>query len=330
MSHHYSGPDLAFPHGDARLDFTDLFMFPKPGDSSKSILIMDVHPSVGLNPQGPTSSEPFATDALYEVMIDTNGDAVADIAYSVRFAPSTDGQQRATVRRIEGARPNRKTDDGEVVVEEAAVSMESAPVIANAGDYRFFAGWRSDPFFFDTMGAVNNLQFTGQDYFTDKDVCSIALEVPNSKLGSDKLNLWARTLDGSSGNWAQADRGAHASQEPFLAADVKVAYLSAEPANDAQFIPVFAHGLQHVGGYTPEEAVRVAATLLPDVIPYQPGRSASYPRNGRMLTDDAGAHFLSVLTNGKSTGGGLRPHADLLADFPYVGPPHQVRAFASR
>ena len=46
MFHHYSGPDWAFPHGDARLDLTDLYAFPKPGDAGKSILIMNVHPSV--------------------------------------------------------------------------------------------------------------------------------------------------------------------------------------------------------------------------------------------------------------------------------------------
>ena len=46
MSHHYSGPDYRFPHGDARLDLTDLYAFPKPGDAGKSILIMNVHPSL--------------------------------------------------------------------------------------------------------------------------------------------------------------------------------------------------------------------------------------------------------------------------------------------
>jgi hypothetical protein len=46
MSHHYSGPNFEFPHGDARLDLTDLYAFPKPGDAGKSILIMDVHPSL--------------------------------------------------------------------------------------------------------------------------------------------------------------------------------------------------------------------------------------------------------------------------------------------
>jgi hypothetical protein len=74
MSHHYSGPDLAFPGGDARLDFTDLYAFPKPGDPSKSILIMNVHPSVGLTPSGPTTAEPFAPEALYELKIDADGD----------------------------------------------------------------------------------------------------------------------------------------------------------------------------------------------------------------------------------------------------------------
>jgi len=31
MSHHYSGPDWRFPLGDARLDLTDLYPFPKLG-----------------------------------------------------------------------------------------------------------------------------------------------------------------------------------------------------------------------------------------------------------------------------------------------------------
>jgi hypothetical protein len=321
MSHHYSGPDLTFPHGNACLDYTDLYAVPKAGDASKSILIMDVHPSVGLNPPGPTTTEPFATNALYEVMIDTDGDDVVNIAYSVRFAGSG-AAQTASVRRIESKRSDRAGDEGEVIVERAPVSTGRDAKVTEAGDYRFFAGWRSDPFFFDTTGALNNLKWTGQDFFAEKNVCSIVLEVPNAKLGSEKLHLWARTLDGASGRFVQADRGAHASQEPFLAGDQKSAYLSAEPANDAQFIPLFAHALEHTGGYTPDGAARAAATLLPDVLPYEPGRPASYPSNGRALTDDAVAHFLSVMTNGKVTGDGLAPHTDLLADFPYVGPPH--------
>src|SRR5437763_16314053 len=101
MSHHYSGPEYGFPHGDARLDLTDLYAFPKPGDPGKSILIMNVHPSVSVSPAGPTTPEAFANTAMYELKIDTNGDAVADIAYRVGFSSSS-GAQLATVRRIEG------------------------------------------------------------------------------------------------------------------------------------------------------------------------------------------------------------------------------------
>src|SRR5476651_1858797 len=61
MSHHYSGPDFGFPHGDARLDFTDLYAFPKPGDAGKSILIMNVHPSASVNPPGPTTFLKYLT-----------------------------------------------------------------------------------------------------------------------------------------------------------------------------------------------------------------------------------------------------------------------------
>jgi uncharacterized protein DUF4331 len=78
MSHHYSGPDWAFPRGDARLDLADLYAFPKPDHASKSVFVMNVHPSYGENPRGPTSNTPFAPEALYELKIDSDGDSVAE------------------------------------------------------------------------------------------------------------------------------------------------------------------------------------------------------------------------------------------------------------
>jgi len=327
MSHHYSGPNLVFPRGDARLDFTDLFAFPKPGDLGKSILIMDVHPSVGVNPPGPTTAEPFATEALYEIKIDTNGDAVADIAYQARFASSRGGAQTATLRRLEGAQAAKTDEGGQVIVEGAPVSMEREAKVTQAGDYRFFAGWRSDPFFIDG-GALNNFQWTGVDFFGDKDICSIVLEVPNALLGSKQMGLWARTVistDGGRGSWLQTERGARPSQTPFLTGDQNEAYRAAEPSDDARFVGVFAHSLEHLGGFTPEEASRVAQTLLPDLLYYDPTRPASFPNNGRALTDDAADTFLTIVTNGKITGDGIGPHSDLLAEFPYLGRPHNSR-----
>jgi Domain of unknown function (DUF4331) len=147
MSHHYSGPDFRFPNGDARLDFTDLYAFPTPGNTGKSVLIMNVHPSAGEHPPGPTTTEPFAPEALYELKVDTDA----------------------------------------------------------------------------------------------------------------------------------------------------------------------------------AEAKRVAATLLPDVLPYDPTLTASSPDSGWTLTDDGFDVFMRVLANGRATGDHVGPHGDLLLEFPYVGPPHPSR-----
>src|SRR5215831_8109100 len=204
MSHHASGPNFGFPRGDARLDMTDLYAFPKPGDPGKSILILNVHPSVAVNPPGPTTKEPFAPGALYEFKVDTNGDAIADVAYSVQFVSSKDGEQTATLRRIQGERATGACDDGEVLVEGAPVSVGREALVTKAGDYRFFFGRHSDPFFFDANGLFNRMQFTGDDFFADKNVCSIVVELPNSALGSNEVGLWARTVAKTGEGWIQA------------------------------------------------------------------------------------------------------------------------------
>src|SRR6266850_2581681 len=238
MSHHASGPNFGFPRGDARLDMTDLYAFPKPGDPGKSILILNVHPSIRLDSPEPTTKEPFAPGALYEIKIDTNGDAIADICYSVQFASSEHGQQTATVRRFQGARAAEFGDDGEVVVQGGRVSVGREAWVTEVGDFRFFFGWRSDPFFLDVIGNFNHMQFTGDDFFIDK----------------------------NGEGWVQADRGARPLQAVFLVGEEREAYLTGEPANDDRFIGVFAHELEHTGGYTPEDARAVARKLLPDIL----------------------------------------------------------------
>jgi hypothetical protein len=55
-------------------------------------------------------------------------------------------------------------------------------------------------------------------------------------------------------------------------------------------------------------------------------KPAVYPTNGRTLTDDVVDFFLPLLSNGKVTQDKVGAHKDLLAQFPYVGAPHQARA----
>ena len=322
MSHHASGPNFGFPRGDARLDMTDLYAFTKPGDPAKSIIVLNVHPSFRLDSPEPTTKEPFAPQALYELKIDTTGDLVADICYSVQFASGEDGRQTATVRCLRGVRAAGVCAEGEVIVQQARVSVGKEALVTKAGDHSFFFGWRSDPFFFDAMGNFNQMQFTGDDFFTDKDVCSIVIELPNPALGANRVGIWARTLDKTREGWIQADRGGRPMQAVFLVGEQREAYLSGEPPNDDRFIGVFAHELEHTGGYTPQDAAQVARTLLPDILSYDPTAPVQFPHNGRTLIDDVVDVFLSTLTNGKVTGDKVGPHRDLLDEFPYLGPPH--------
>ena len=122
MSHHYSGPDFGFPHGDARLDLTDLYAFPKPGDASKSILIMNVHPSAGVNPPGPRRTNPsrprrFMNSGLIPTAI------TSPISHTECASPPTKtGRRLQRCAALKAQQAAGTGDDGHVIVEGAPVS----------------------------------------------------------------------------------------------------------------------------------------------------------------------------------------------------------------
>src|SRR5262249_61336000 len=115
---------------------------------------------------------------------------------------------------------------------------------------------------FDVHGMLNNQQFTGDDFFADKNVCSIVLEVPNSDLGTKPVGVWARTLVGAVAGWVQADRGALPAQAVFLVGTERDAYMEGEPADDDRFISVFPHALETIDGHGPVEVMPPRRTLL--------------------------------------------------------------------
>ena len=101
MADHLDAPGLMSPNMDARIDVTDIYAFEAPDDASRSVLILSV------NPLAPTLATAFSHDARYELKIDTNGDAIADILYRIRFSDPAKGPQTATVRR-----PHRRRGRG--------------------------------------------------------------------------------------------------------------------------------------------------------------------------------------------------------------------------
>ena len=82
--HHNDAPDL-----DPRTDIADLYVFQKPDDTAKSILILNVNPKA--------SASAFDPQASYELKIDTNGDFEADIAFHIFFITLEDGQQTSSL-----------------------------------------------------------------------------------------------------------------------------------------------------------------------------------------------------------------------------------------
>lgn len=318
MSDHLDAPGLKSPNMDARVDITDIYAFQKPGDTNTSVFVFNV------NPVAPTLADAFASEAVYELKVDTNGDAVADVAYRFTFSPKEHGVQTATVRRARGEQAKDAGNEGDILFQDVPVTFGEEITIAEAEEYRFFVGIRSDPFFFDLEGFKNGMQFTGADTFLDKNVFSMVLELPNSALGSNpKVGIWGRVLIPKDGNpFFQIDRmGRPFVNVAFTQGEDKNTLNRIEPIHDRElfnekFIDLFVSS-----GRNLKDAQQTALTLLPDILDYDYSSPAGY-RNGRTLTDDIIDIQLTVLTNGAVTTDKVEPHQDLLATFPYVGPPH--------
>jgi hypothetical protein len=320
MSDHLDAPGMNPPNMDASVDICDIYAFQKPEDTGKSVLVLNV------NPLAPTLADSFAPEAVYEWKVDTNGDTIAEIAYRFTFSPKEHGAQLATVRRVAGERARGNGNEGDILFRDVPVSFGEKANIAEAGDYRFFAGIRSDPFFFDLEGYKNGKQFTGTDEFLDKNVFSIVLELPNSALEArSKVGIWARVLIPKDGNpFFQIDRmGRPFVNVGFTKDEDKDAFNRIEPTRDREMFTKKFTDLLASSGHSPEHARQTALTLLPDILDYDYSSSAGY-RNGRKLTDDVIDIQLAVLTNGAVTTDKVGPHRDLLKTFPYLGTPHKT------
>jgi hypothetical protein len=313
--------NVGSPNGDPRTDITDVYAFLKPGDPSKSILILDV------NPLAPLLAGAFNSQAIYEINVDTNGDFVADRSFRIRFSDVESGAQTATVHLATGDLAARLNDGGPAIIAGAPVSFGSEARITARNDYRFFAGLRSDPFFFDLLGFIDDFTFTHGDFFADKNVFGIVLEVPNSALGATTTSLWGRTLLAQNDGWMRDDRMARpAINTVFNHGQDKNIFNNIDPSDDltasttegVTFVTSFAKTLKALGGDP-----KLAMVLLPDVLNYNSSIPTNYAAlNGRRLQDDVIDISLSLVTGGGLKTDNVGPHSDYLSDFPYLGTPH--------
>ncbi len=323
MSNHFSADNLKFPGDDRRLDLTDVFVFNSSDNPDKTVLIIDSNPTSAPPPiPAPTTGPEFHPDAVYRIKIDTDGDNHADIAFTFTFSAYQNGTQTGTAWYATGPQARQPEPAGEQLTRSLPVSFDGTPRPVQAGTIRLSAALRSDPFFADVEGALHGFAWTGHDDFADNNVDSIALEVPSDMLGGGPIGVWASISLRRDGTLVQMDRGGHPTINPFINPDgEKNLYNSRQPADDvANYLGPWSAILEN-GGYTPEAATAAALQVLPDILRYDRAKPATYP-NGRIPTDDVYSARFAWLSNGKIPPAGLKPHDDLLTQFPYLGPPN--------
>ena len=323
MSNHFSAANLKHPGDDARLDLTDLFVFAAPGNPGRTVLIMNSNPF--------TKGDGFHPDAVYRFNIDNDGDALADVAFSFTFSEPEDGRQTATAYYATGSDAQTREPRGNILIEATEVGFDAMAAPVQAGPVRLFAGKRSDPFFADADGVLHwlidgqhgDFQWTGTDTFAGANIYSIAVEVPNDMLGpGPQIGAWVTTSLRRDGILVPMDRGGNPSFNPILNPDdIKDEFNATDPVDDEKnYLQTLAETLQR-HGYAPDEATAAARTLLPDILHYDRTRPARYP-NGRVMTDDVFSARMIFMVHGQATPQSVGPHDDLLASFPYLGPPN--------
>src|SRR3954467_10834487 len=277
MSNHYSAANLRFPGDDARLDFTDLYLLQAPDDTRKTTLIMNANPyTTGISAMPPfLMRSEFHPNGVYRFNVDNNADTYPDVAFTFTFSEFRHGTQTGTVHYAVGDEARQPQPAGDVLISGTPVGFDGEAQAVEGGPVRLFIGVRSDPFFADADGSFHGFRWTGQDAFADRNIQSIALEVPNDMLSADPgIGVWATVSVRRDGAIVQVDRGGHPTINPFVSPNnTKNEYNRRQPVDDvANYLEIWSQFLQDNGGYPAEEARRAALVVLPDILRYDRNR----------------------------------------------------------
>lgn len=353
---HLDAPGLTSPGDRGDVDVNDLYVFGGASDIAEggptTVLAVTTNPNAGA-----LSPDTFGRDVLYQIKIDTNGDAVEDLAYQVTFKNQrSDGTQSVKIKRATDDKATSNEPNGKTIARGR--TGETLDLRSDGGIG--FAGLRSDPFFFDLGGFLGTVEGAdngrglgdgmASDPFDAFNTLAIVLEVPDGELAGS-IGVWATTHVRENGNWIQADRiGRPAintvvnSSGPVVGApsEAKNVYNAGQPSDDvADFTSavvdalVAYSSLDSEGSYAAAEAEALAGVLLPDVLTFDKSSALPPPLNGRGLADDVIDTELNIVTGGDPldlfpgrdavggvTGDGIGAHTDLLTGFPYLGEPH--------
>ena len=198
MSHHF---DTAIAREDPRLNLLDFYLF--RGRPGTTVMAMTVNPNAGTK-----APDTFHEEGLYAFRFDVNDDAHEEVTFKIRFGevghaegegPEGRHVQTLEVRRATG-RDAVEGTEGEVIA-----SGTIGRIVAGDGGVRIFAGLAPDLFAADRpvaaayRAAVAAGRFapqlfqTAANYFQNRNVTAIVIEVPTQLIGDPGATArWCR------------------------------------------------------------------------------------------------------------------------------------------
>jgi hypothetical protein len=227
-SSHREAPLVA---GEPQLDNTDVYAFVSPDAPSTVTLLANWVPFE--EPNGGPNFYPFASDAAYDINIDNDGDARADLIYRWTFNdnyrsrntflyntnvvtslddPDLNYLQTYKLEAITAAGSTVLVNNGRVAPSRVGpASMPNYAALSNAaitnlpgGGGKTFAGQADDPFFLDLrifdFFYGGNFSEVGQDTVRGYNTNTLAIQVPKSVLAlkndatrNPVIGVWSTT-----------------------------------------------------------------------------------------------------------------------------------------
>jgi Domain of unknown function (DUF4331) len=141
--------------------------------------------------------------------------------------------------------------------------------------------------------------------------------------GRSKVGLWTRVVWLHDGLHNQVARlGLPLVNILFNAPADKDSFNRSEPAQQkAMFMDKVVAQLMAFGHNT-SGAQEIAQMFIPDILQYDTSSPQGF-FNGRRLTDDVADIMFNLVTAGKVMTDKVGSHRDYLAEFPYLGQPHE-------
>jgi hypothetical protein len=255
-----------------KVDNTDVYAFVSPDKPDTATIIANFNPFE--DPHGGPNFFSFDDRANYDINVDTNGDARADMTYRFTFHtkvrngntflyntgavttlndPDLNVVQSYDLTVLRGRRAPVRVAHG-FITAPANVGTASMPDYASLrsqavghtkSGLKVFAGQADDPFFLDLRvfnllyGA--NLSEVGNDSLKGYNVQTIALQIPVAQLGGPKnvVGIWSTSSKPDArGRMRQVSRlGMPLVNEVVIPIKDKDKWNASQPINDGQFLP---------------------------------------------------------------------------------------------